>query len=92
MLCSCLQVGRAGRDGEPASCHLFLDDADFLRLRSLAHTDGVDAAAIASFLRSVFDADAEVHGCIVCWCERALRACGVVTTAFNPYADSRWPM
>jgi hypothetical protein len=61
------QVGRAGRDGEAASCHLFLDDADFLRLRSLAHTDGVDAAAVASFLRSVFDAETEVRGCIVCW-------------------------
>lgn len=50
-----LQVGRAGRDGKEASCHLFLDDADFLRLRSLAHSDGVDAAAIASFLRAVFE-------------------------------------
>ena len=89
---SWLQVGRAGRDGEPASCHLFLDDADFLRLRSLAHTDGVDAAAIASFLRSVFDADAEVHGCTACWCERASLACGVMTTAVKPSADSQWPM
>lgn len=53
-----MQVGRAGRDGEAASCHLFLDDADFLRLRSLAHSDGVDAAAVASFLRAVFDDEA----------------------------------
>lgn len=50
----CRQVGRAGRDGGPASCHLFLDDADFLRLRSLAHSDGVDAPSIAAFLRAAF--------------------------------------
>jgi ATP-dependent DNA helicase Q4 len=54
-------VGRAGRDGEPASCHLFLDDADFLRLRSLAHSDGVDAPAIAAFLRAAFDAEVSVQ-------------------------------
>lgn len=31
------EIGRAGRDGSPAFCHLFLDDADYLKLRSLAH-------------------------------------------------------
>lgn len=49
-----MQVGRAGRDGQEASCHLFLDDADYVRLRSLAHGDGVDATAVASFLRATF--------------------------------------
>ena len=33
------QIGRAGRDGREAQCHLFLDDADFRRLRSLSHSD-----------------------------------------------------
>ena len=56
-----LQVGRAGRDGAPARCHLFLDDADFLRLRSLAHSDGVDAPAIASFLRAAFPETRQVR-------------------------------
>lgn len=31
------EIGRAGRDGSPAHCHLFLDDADYIKLRSLAH-------------------------------------------------------
>lgn len=31
------ETGRAGRDGKPAYCHLFLDDKDYLKLRSLAH-------------------------------------------------------
>ena len=35
------QIGRAGRDGREAWCHLFLDDADFRRLRSLGHSDRV---------------------------------------------------
>ena len=50
-----VQVGRAGRDGSEAYCHLFLDDADFLRLRSLAHSDGIDQDGVAAFLTAVFD-------------------------------------
>jgi superfamily II DNA helicase RecQ len=34
------ETGRAGRDGKPAFCHLFLDDTDYLKLRSLAHRWG----------------------------------------------------
>ena len=49
-----MQIGRAGRDGSESYCHLFLDDADFLRLRSLAHSDGIDATNALSFLESVF--------------------------------------
>lgn len=41
------QVGRAGRDGNPADCLLLLDDADFVRLRSLAASDGVDEVRCA---------------------------------------------
>ncbi len=58
------QVGRAGRDGGRATCHLFLDDADFLRLRSLAHSDGVDAPAVAAFLRAAFEASLARTGCV----------------------------
>lgn len=36
------EIGRAGRDGQQAFCHLFLDVADYIRLRSLAFTDGLD--------------------------------------------------
>lgn len=50
-----LQIGRAGRDGSEAFCHLFLDDADFVRLRSLAHSDGIDQPSVAAFLEAVFD-------------------------------------
>ena len=50
-----MQIGRAGRDGSESYCHLFLDDADFLRLRSLAHSDGIDATNALAFLEAVFD-------------------------------------
>ena len=53
--CFFVQVGRAGRDGSEAYCHLFLDDADFLRLRSLAHSDGIDQDSVAAFLTAVFE-------------------------------------
>ena len=49
-----LQVGRAGRDGTEASCFAFLDDGDFLRLRSLAHADGINVGNVQSFLEAVF--------------------------------------
>ena len=50
-----MQIGRAGRDGSESFCHLFLDDADFLRLRSLAHSDGIDATNALAFLEAVFE-------------------------------------
>ncbi len=51
-------------------CHLFLDDADFRRLRSLSHSDAVSAASFTQFLETVFppdeleeDAPQPEHGC-----------------------------
>ena len=52
-----MQIGRAGRDGSESYCHLFLDDADFLRLRSLAHSDGIDATNALAFLKAVFESN-----------------------------------
>ncbi|XP_024388003.1 ATP-dependent DNA helicase Q-like 5 [Physcomitrium patens] len=48
------ETGRAGRDGKAAFCHLFLDDTDYLKLRSLAHSDGADTFAVNKFLCRVF--------------------------------------
>ena len=50
-----LQIGRAGRDGSESYCHLFLDDCDFLRLRALAHSDGIQASNALAFLEAVFE-------------------------------------
>eukprot|EP00271_Cylindrocystis_brebissonii_P022403 TRINITY_DN8616_c0_g1_i1.p1 TRINITY_DN8616_c0_g1~~TRINITY_DN8616_c0_g1_i1.p1 ORF type:complete len:420 (-),score=74.45 TRINITY_DN8616_c0_g1_i1:573-1799(-) len=48
------EVGRAGRDGKPAFCHLFLADTDYLKLRSLSYSEGVDDCAIHRFLERIF--------------------------------------
>lgn len=48
------QVGRAGRDGSEARCYAFLDDRDFVRLRSLAYSGTLDGEAVRGFLEEVF--------------------------------------
>ncbi|XP_002973918.2 ATP-dependent DNA helicase Q-like 5 [Selaginella moellendorffii] len=48
------EIGRAGRDGKPAFCHLFLENCSYLKLRSLAHSDGADEYAINKLLSRIF--------------------------------------
>ena len=49
------EIGRAGRDGEPARCHLFLNTADYVKRRSLASADGIDLQTITSVLCKLFN-------------------------------------
>ncbi|KAI9204185.1 uncharacterized protein BJ171DRAFT_506367 [Polychytrium aggregatum] len=44
------EIGRAGRDGIPAYCHLLLSSDDYARQRSFAYSDGVDDAAVQRFI------------------------------------------
>ncbi|KAG6541292.1 hypothetical protein Mapa_017345 [Marchantia paleacea] len=53
------ETGRAGRDGKPAYCHLFLDNNDYLKLRSLAHSEGVDEYAVGKILSRIFSGKQE---------------------------------
>ncbi|XP_049857705.1 ATP-dependent DNA helicase Q4 [Schistocerca gregaria] len=50
------EVGRAGRDGQPAFCHLFLDSkgGDKRELRRHIHGDSVDRHTIRKLLQRVF--------------------------------------
>lgn len=50
----CEQVGRAGRDGAEATAHAYLLEGDYLRLRSLAHSDLVMGPSVKAFLQKVF--------------------------------------
>ncbi|RVE67270.1 hypothetical protein OJAV_G00115630 [Oryzias javanicus] len=52
------EIGRAGRDGEPAHCHLFLDaeGADLHELRRHIYADTVDYYTIKRLLQKVFPA------------------------------------
>lgn len=53
------QVGRAGRDGRTGHCILFLDDADYIRMRALTHSGMVRKESIESFLEKVFGREAD---------------------------------
>ncbi|ORX93962.1 P-loop containing nucleoside triphosphate hydrolase protein [Basidiobolus meristosporus CBS 931.73] len=48
------EIGRSGRDGLPSYCHMFVDQEDFTKLRSLAYSDSVDEIAIRRLLFKVF--------------------------------------
>ena len=47
------EIGRAGRDGESATCHTFFDEEDVYTYRSLIHSDGIDKHQIAAFVDSL---------------------------------------
>ena len=47
------EVGRAGRDGRPAYCHLFVGDDDVIRARSLRHAEELDGAQVRRVLRAL---------------------------------------
>ncbi|KAG9326464.1 hypothetical protein KVV02_001643 [Mortierella alpina] len=48
------EIGRSGRDGEKAFCHMFLNQDDYLRLRSLAYADGMDWACLLRLIKKLF--------------------------------------
>lgn len=50
------EVGRAGRDGEPAHCHLFLDPrgVDKLELRRHIYANSIDRRVIRKLLQKIF--------------------------------------
>lgn len=48
------QIGRAGRGGSEAHCHAMLDDADYIRMRSLAFASATEVDAVRALLHRVF--------------------------------------
>ncbi len=59
------ETGRAGRDGRAALCHVFVDDDDYTHLRSVTHSDNVDARELVPFVRSVAAPAGAVRGAAV---------------------------
>ncbi|KAJ3355654.1 hypothetical protein HDU83_003036 [Entophlyctis luteolus] len=48
------EVGRAGRDGLDAFCHVFLSAQDYVRHRSFAYSEGADEPSIWRFILKIF--------------------------------------
>jgi RecQ family ATP-dependent DNA helicase len=47
------EIGRAGRDGQTANCHLFLHEDDETRMRSFAHGEGIEKVNVLRILNHV---------------------------------------
>jgi hypothetical protein len=48
------EIGRSGRDGEKSYCHMFLNQDDYMRLRSLAYADGMDWGTVLRLTKKLF--------------------------------------
>jgi ATP-dependent DNA helicase Q4 len=49
------EIGRAGRSGSAAYCHMLIHPLDIHTLRSLAHSDTQDRAAVKGLMLALFD-------------------------------------
>ncbi|KAL8520123.1 hypothetical protein ACS0TY_010883 [Phlomoides rotata] len=62
------EIGRAGRDGRLSYCHLLFDDATYVKLRSLIHSDGVDEYTVNKLLCQIFTSERfskeEIHSIV----------------------------
>lgn len=48
------EIGRSGRDGELAFCHLLLSRDDYVKQRCFSHSEGVEEASIWKLLLRIF--------------------------------------
>lgn len=56
------EIGRAGRDGRLAYCHLFFDDVSYFKIRSLMYSDGVDEYVVNKLLCQIFSGSTNSAG------------------------------
>ena len=49
------EIGRAGRDGRDAFCHILFSEYDACRLLSRSHADGIDQSTVRQLMRCLLD-------------------------------------
>ena len=49
------EIGRAGRDGKPAYCHLFLSDEDYFKMRGLMYGEIVERNSVKALMRKILN-------------------------------------
>ena len=49
------EIGRAGRDGKDAYCHVFLNDEDFFRLRTVTFGEIVERITVKKIIKRIID-------------------------------------
>ncbi|KAG2377785.1 hypothetical protein C9374_008870 [Naegleria lovaniensis] len=60
------EIGRAGRDGSPAQCHIFFDEDDYVISRSLCYSNYVDIFTVKKLIQKIFSKNAEKgHMCVL---------------------------
>nr|CAG4712747.1 unnamed protein product [Naegleria fowleri] len=60
------EIGRAGRDGSPAQCHIFFDEDDYIISRSLCYSNYVDIFTVKKLIQKIFSKNAEkCHICVL---------------------------
>lgn len=47
------EIGRAGRDGDPAYCHLFLSNTDYYRQKGFIYCDSVSHILLYNLFRKI---------------------------------------
>jgi ATP-dependent DNA helicase Q4 len=54
------EIGRAGRDGKDAFCHLFLSQEDFYTIQSFAYSETVDHITVKKLLKKIFQSSTQI--------------------------------
>ncbi|KAJ3257689.1 hypothetical protein HK103_004316 [Boothiomyces macroporosus] len=64
------EIGRAGRNGSAATCHLFLSREDYIKHRSFSFSDSVNSTNLNNFLIYLYQSKKELFSVFVQECEK----------------------
>ncbi len=78
------EIGRAGRDGRVAQCHLFLTEKDYLEHRSFCFSDYPENESVSAIIKLIYKTKTELIGIDVEKTEKELNIkCNVLGTVLG---------